>query len=510
MTLGVPEAAVTGPSTSVAMSVLGTESPLRQRQSSHRDVLPTLAVLLLLTASICNIWTHIPWRDEIQALLIARDTPDLRSLIAVLHYEGHPALWHLLLRGVTVFTDSPVALKILQTPITVLIFALVWFKSPFTTVQKLLLLLGYHFVLEYTVVARGYGLGVLIFFAFLASRGRIWAWIFLGLLANTSVLFGILAGICAVLLFVQGNRKLAGMAAFVVLAGFAAITAYPAPDAVPAVTQYSPSVNAVITVVRLSSMFLPIGWRYDPLYLFGVPYHVPIRAMIGILAAGAAVVSLHSYPLLKWAFIAFLTGFLLVSVFVFTGYDRHFGLLWIALIGMHWMGLEDAPETPPSRIFTLWAGAAAVIGPPMAFLPLVGPFSGEMAAATWLRENARPADVIAAYPAPMGISISAWLDRPTYNLQASRWNTFITWDFASDEELPVPELAKRLRDAPAGELYLVSGAQGQPGPSLIEPSLVSALAGEQLPVELVKVFNGYQTGVALYRVIRPPAATGAN
>jgi hypothetical protein len=46
-----------------------------------------------------QIW-HIHWFDKWQALLIAVQSPDIAELLENLRYEGHPPLWHLLLRGI--------------------------------------------------------------------------------------------------------------------------------------------------------------------------------------------------------------------------------------------------------------------------------------------------------------------------------------------------------------------------------------------------------------------------
>ena len=40
---------------------------------------------------------HAMWRYEMQAWLLARDSQTLGDLFFNLRYEGHPALWHLLL-----------------------------------------------------------------------------------------------------------------------------------------------------------------------------------------------------------------------------------------------------------------------------------------------------------------------------------------------------------------------------------------------------------------------------
>ena len=50
---------------------------------------------------------HTFWRDEVQAWQIAIHSESIPSLFHTLRYEGHPALWYLLLRAFGVLSDSP-------------------------------------------------------------------------------------------------------------------------------------------------------------------------------------------------------------------------------------------------------------------------------------------------------------------------------------------------------------------------------------------------------------------
>ncbi|MGC8917693.1 MAG: hypothetical protein ACP5NF_12030, partial [Thermoanaerobaculum sp.] len=57
---------------------------------------------------------HEPWRDEIQAWLLARDSPHLLDLWRHTRYEGHPLLWHVLLWGLAKLTPNPAAMQVLH------------------------------------------------------------------------------------------------------------------------------------------------------------------------------------------------------------------------------------------------------------------------------------------------------------------------------------------------------------------------------------------------------------
>jgi hypothetical protein len=54
---------------------------------------------------------HEPWRDELQAWMIARDSGSLPELFQNIRYEGHPAGWHLLLFVLSRVTRNPAAMQ---------------------------------------------------------------------------------------------------------------------------------------------------------------------------------------------------------------------------------------------------------------------------------------------------------------------------------------------------------------------------------------------------------------
>ncbi len=141
---------------------------------------------------ILQIARHAMWRDELNAWGIVLASPSLADLFHHMHYEGHPALWHLLLWITARFTSAPQAVQVVHATLGCGIIGLIAFASPFNRAEKLLLLLSYFFLFEYTVMSRNYALGVLIGFAYAHLRAR---WpegdkrlaVLLGLLANTNV-----------------------------------------------------------------------------------------------------------------------------------------------------------------------------------------------------------------------------------------------------------------------------------------------------------------------------------
>ena len=68
-------------------------------------------IALALVTQLALIWNHAPWADELQAVLLARDTNTLSAWYTNFRYEGHPPLWHLLLKLLLTVFDELTALR---------------------------------------------------------------------------------------------------------------------------------------------------------------------------------------------------------------------------------------------------------------------------------------------------------------------------------------------------------------------------------------------------------------
>jgi hypothetical protein len=140
---------------------------------------------------------HEMWRDEVRALSIAREGT-LRDLFGELRYEGHPAVWYLLLRAGYFLTGSRLVLPALSLIVAAAAVYLLLRFAPFSWLQKVLLVLGVFPLFEYSVVARNYGLGMLlivvlaILYPARLQRPVLWG-VLLALLANTSAHAAVIA-----------------------------------------------------------------------------------------------------------------------------------------------------------------------------------------------------------------------------------------------------------------------------------------------------------------------------
>lgn len=133
---------------------------------------------------------HVPWFDEAQAWLLATKT-DLRSLIfKELRYEGHPALWHLMLKGTNRIVCGYGSLKMCGTGCAILSVVLLTVASPFPWWLRLGLPFSYYLGYQYAVVNRPYNVIVTLVFLFSiiqrAGFATYWKVLVLTLLTHTS------------------------------------------------------------------------------------------------------------------------------------------------------------------------------------------------------------------------------------------------------------------------------------------------------------------------------------
>ena len=155
----------------------------------------TFAVLALI-----GLLHHELWRDEVQAWLLAINSPTLIDLFRNMRTEGHPGLWHLCLYGLAHLSRHPLTMQLFHLAIAVTNVCLIARFAPFNRLQKGLLTFGYFTFFEYAIISRSYGLGLFFVLLFCClyprylRRPNLLPFIALGLLANTS-LHGLLLSI---------------------------------------------------------------------------------------------------------------------------------------------------------------------------------------------------------------------------------------------------------------------------------------------------------------------------
>jgi hypothetical protein len=338
------------------MAVLKSTGNTEGRGPKVLVLIAWLLVALILAAH------HAFWRDEVRAFSLAIQGDSVIDMLAGLHGEGHPALWYLLLRGVHFLVPSPRMLPVVAMLIaggSVLLLAL---YAPFRWPLVALIAGSYFAVYEYAVMARNYGISMLLLFGLAVCyprwRGRgLLPGLLLLLLASTNVHSVLLVG--AFLLFwlvdllaqdgLHWTPALRSYGANVVLAAAGIVacvaTVYPPfNDAAVIARPDSPTWKLLAKTVLLpADSFFDLALKFPLAALTGDDQASAgppnwLRWLMSLVMFGSTLGLIRSPGALLAALLS-LVGFSLLFVFIYQGGYRHEALWLVFLITLYWITL---------------------------------------------------------------------------------------------------------------------------------------------------------------------------
>jgi hypothetical protein len=305
---------------------------------------------------------HTFWRDEVRAFTIALSGDNLAEMLRNLHGEGHPAVWYLLLRGAHSLVPVREVLPVTAGLVAAAAVALLAFRSPFRASVIALIMFGAFALFEYAVMARNYGISMLLLFA-LADRYRHWRdrgiglGVLLALLCNTNVLAvfmaaGFLIVWLADIIGEEGLRWTRKHWLFLANAAVAAIGAAASfatvyPSAHDAITPVQPTFSAALDAILNPGVLFPtvnppllahteFGRLLFPLVLVG--------PLLGLVRRPGAILSS----------LFVLATFSLFFAFVYRGAYRHEALFVVYLVAMYWIVLNGHGGSWPERWRLEW------------------------------------------------------------------------------------------------------------------------------------------------------------
>ncbi len=440
------------------------------RRPTRVDVAITLLAVAVL---IVNVAHHEMWHDEINAFEIALHSPTLPALFHNLHYEGHPSLWYVLLWFASCVSANPVTAQVVHTGIVILIYVMVGLVSPFSTLEKILLLSGYFLGFEYAVVARNYSLAVL--FALLCAEVRsrrpdlvVLNSVLLGLLANTTIFGLMMSGVLACEYVAALIRRApvrsiaAGAAVYLAFVVACVLTVIPAPDIAEHgnayLFQYAHKLwHLTFTVVSVVSLsFIPFNAAFPARYWIGMEPEMRTLWQVreaGLVLVVAALVTIFRKDLRLLAVIA-VTGAAaaLFCHLVYVSGIRQTGIFFVVVLTALWMQRMVRPGASWLVAALLLCGSIAGIEAQIG--QWMRPFSASLAAARFLERNDwRDAGLIGMRD-DWTIPVAQLLDRPLYGLDCQCFEDFLQFN-AQHDRVPDAEIPRRLARA-------LSRVKGQP------------------------------------------------
>lgn len=381
-------------------------------------------VLLLQTALILG---HEPFVDEWQALQIAVQAPDLASLLAALRYEGHPPLWHLVLRVVAQLVGPHNALAVSSLVFGLATQALILFRSPFPRWLRLALALSEPILFEYGTISRSYTLGVMLtFWAMATWDGRRLFWLPIALLPAVEFFFGLISLALLALRIAERRIWWPGIAGWVVVGLFAAWAVIPAPDFVPVYhPARDPVRNAGLLLLQFSIVAVPFQWADGPLW-----NAIPQNGLFLMAWVPFALVCLDQarrHALDAIAIAGFFLVLLFFYAFLYVLANRHLMLLGVLLVALQWRrSLRGEPIRWP---FAAWLAVGAGCGLFTAAVNLATPFDTAERAARVIRDRGLAGEHWVALPAQHGQGISATTGVLFEGMGLECMNDFIRWNF---------------------------------------------------------------------------------
>jgi hypothetical protein len=435
--------------------------------------------------SLLGLFQHEMWRDELQAWLISRDSSTVVELLHNLRYEGHPAVWYLILQVITRFTHDPLAMQFCHLLIATGSVYLITAYSPFSRLQKVLIAFGYFPFFEYGMICRSYALGLLFVFAFCAFRSRTQNYLLLfgvlSLLANTSYAGAILAVALGCGLIVdrfietrdlasfRSRAMIGGIVVFALSLAFSASVMRPPPG--QSADKLSPArlvQSAPSNLGRISaSLSAPLAG------------YLPIQSPVGkiwstatlsdgkgepnfffvVIALGLCSFFLYAFREAALPAVAFslATAALIIWNYVYPGAIRqqgHFFVIWLACL---WLAQSRAnsqnprqPWQPPAMPELLEAAIIIILtvntvfGVASYLTDFSTPFSSSREVSRFLVQNKLDKQPIAVLGDFVGIGVAAYLDRKVYSLIEEKDISFIVHQ--PRERITKEVILKRLAD----------------------------------------------------------------
>ncbi len=435
--------------------------------------------------------SHEPFVDEWQAVQVAVQSPGWGQLFANLHYEGHPPLWYMLLRGLAVLVGPYNALPAAALLLGFVTQWLILFESPFPRWLRLMIALSAFILFEYNTVSRGYTLGVMLMVAAVAwwDRRRL-VWLLIAALPFTDFLFGVVSLGFLLMRWRDKALWLPGLALWLAMSLLAAWTIVPAPDFASVYFASTRDLGMLMVwMARISVVALPL--QGADLMTWDGPQPALASLTLWPLFLALAWVQTRGRRDMRIAMGGFLLATLLFCVLISPLANRHVMLAGVLLIVLTWRIVADGGRA--GRGFSVWITVAALAGLFTAGLNFVRPFDTAQVAAARIVALGLRDEPWAAFPQQHGQGIAAMTGMrfgrlaDTCEQDMVRWNQ--PYPFFTVPELEAGAVARAKRH---GSFFLLTDSPLAPS-AMIRPVAFVAKGID------AKTYRFYEIGPGLPR-----------
>jgi hypothetical protein len=396
--------------------------------------------------------------DEWQALEIALQSPTATALFENLRYEGHPPFWYWLLQAANHVVPADWVLRAVQLPIALGIQALILGRLPLPRVERLLVACSFAVLIDYGMMSRSLGMGVLLLLVAFTLREHKLGWVGLILLPMADFLFGCLSLVCLVILWREKRLWTPGVLLWLAVALFSAWSVRPAADVSPAFWPSGLANDMLIELARFGAVLLPLQLQGATPMWNGLP-PVAIAVPAGLLFFGMGLRILWNERFATLAFAGFCALIMAFSLTVYPLATRHVSLAGLLLVLLVARAHERGIPTP-SALFRVWLFVGAACGLFASAVVLARPFHAAPEAARYIESHGLMDKHWVTFPDSRAEAVSGLLGIEFERLEVNCTQSFVRWNVHSkigtfkQFEAELQRIAQR-----SGSYYLLSDIQ---------------------------------------------------
>lgn len=447
---------------------------------------------LFVGASVLLHLAHEAWRDEGQAWLIARDSPDLVALFRQLGYEGSPGLWHLMLYPLARLGLPFWTMATLSGAVATASAALVIFRAPFSLTERSLATFGYFMLYRYNVVARSYVLSVLLLLLVAQAypnrlRRPVTYGLLVGVLANTNVHSALIALALGVAYIIEvlhrpegrSHRCVAFSGPLVIGLALALYQMLPPPDLrrdllvwhVPPTAAHTWNTARLV----LANSFFPLAEALSPRFGLLSAGWLNKSAAVGLVCFLGVVAALGRTTSARLIFVASALMLMVVFCCKYQGAVWHHGLLFILFLALLWIAREselprkdagdprrsdlrqalfEQPPRPGGWVVLGILACQFVAAWPACYRDVTQDYSAGRRVAAFVEREGLLGEgaLVCVFPCWLGAAVLPYINDARARLYYAEYDgfgSFTTWSTALEESAawPLEEPASRLQAA---------------------------------------------------------------
>ena len=409
-----------------------------------------------ITIVIFGNYYHEYWRDEVRALSIAMEATHWWNLFSGLKNEGHPGLWHLMLYIAVNITHSSISLPLVSGITALISVSIFLLKSPFNSLTKFLFTFSLLPIYEYSVMARNYGISMLLMFCYsmlITSKknNNYIISLILSLLANTNIHSFIISFILGIYWISENfslfnDKKILNiknvLPIFIWMGGLliALMTMLPDSQSVVIQTDAEGFFQRHITTF---ATFLKEPWIVFPSQYSNLDIAPPILKLLVMLLFLWGLASSKKL-MLCLIFINIFFGYIFSSIYPPS--LRHQGLLLICTLCIYWISLKQSNRSKANHLVSSFLipivlGIGCFSSYKSIKNEMVSIKSSNKALGDWISENQIYKDaILIGEPDYLLESLPYYSNNPLFKIRENKFGNVVKFTKDTKEDLTLHEL----------------------------------------------------------------------